>query len=129
LASLRDAEKRRNAGRSKKNSGHKRTVNCLNCGRLVPRDKAIKRFMIKNMVDPSSTTDVLAACIYRDVELPKNYQKTFYCVSCAVHRRVVRVRRWDLRRQRVPLYLKLQREKAEASRERAARDQEKKAAE
>jgi small subunit ribosomal protein S26e len=112
-------KKRRNGGRGKMNSGRKQTVNCLNCGKLVPRDKAIKRFTIKNIVDASSLKDVQEATIYADYDLPKQYQKTFYCVSCAVHRRVVRVRRHDLRRVRVPLFLKLQRERQE-SREHAA---------
>jgi small subunit ribosomal protein S26e len=101
------------------NAGRKHTVNCLNCGKLVPRDKAIKRFVIKNIVDSSSIKDVQDASIYKDLDAPKEYQKTFYCVSCAVHRRVVRVRRHDLRRQRVSLFTKLQRERAE-SREHAA---------
>ena len=106
-------QKRRNCGRSKMNAGRKQPVNCLNCGRMVPRDKAIKRFMCKNMVDSSSAKDVMDASIYKDVELPKSYQKCFYCVSCACHRRIVRVRSRITRRIRIPLFLKLQRERAE----------------
>ncbi len=82
-------------------------------GRLVAKDKAIKRFMIKNMVDQSSAKDVLDQSVYKEYELPKTYQKCFYCVSCAVHRRIVRVRNVNVRRERVPLFLKLQRERAE----------------
>ena len=107
-------QKRRNCGRSKKNAGRKQIVNCINCGRMVPRDKAIKRFMTKNMVDSSSAKDVMDASIYKEYEFPKTYQKCFYCVSCACHRRIVRVRNANLRRVRVPLFLKLQRERAEA---------------
>ena len=106
-------QKRRNCGRSKMNAGRKQTVNCMNCGRLVPKDKSIKRFMIKNMVDSSSAKDVLDASVYKDYDLPKTYQKAFYCVSCACHRRIVRVRNVNVRRERVPLFLKLQRERAE----------------
>ncbi|OHT17165.1 40S ribosomal protein S26 [Tritrichomonas foetus] len=80
---------------------------------MVPRDKAIKRFMTKNMVDSSSAKDVMDASIYTKYELPKAYQKCFYCVSCACHRRIVRVRSRVVRRVRVPLFLKLQRERAE----------------
>ena len=106
-------QKRRNCGRAKMNAGRKQTVNCMNCGRLVPKDKAIKRFMIKNMVDASSSKDVLDNCIFKDYELPKTYQKCFYCVSCAVHRRIVRVRNVNVRRERMPLFMKIQRERTE----------------
>lgn len=106
-------QKRRNCGRAKMNAGRKQTVNCLNCGKMVPRDKAIKRFMTKNMVDASSAKDVLDQEIFKDYELPKSYQKCFYCVSCACHRRIVRVRSRTTRRIRVPLFLKLQRERQE----------------
>ena len=34
--------------------------------------------------------------------LPKLYQKTYYCVSCAVHSRIVRVRNVFKRRNRDP---------------------------
>lgn len=104
-------QKRRNCGRSKMNSGRKQIVNCLNCGRMTPRDKAIKRFTVKNMVDASSAKDIMDASIYKEYELPKVYQKCFYCVSCACHRRIVRVRSRVTRRVRVPLFLKLQRER------------------
>ena len=96
------------------NAGRKQIVNCMNCGRMVPRDKAIKRFLIKNMVDSSSAKDVLDASIYKDYDFPKTYQKCFYCVSCACHRRIVRVRNVNLRKVRVPLFLKQARERAEA---------------
>jgi len=43
--------KRKNHGRNKKNAGHKDRVPCSNCCRLVPKDKAVKRYNVKNMVD------------------------------------------------------------------------------
>ena len=50
--------KRRNNGRNKKNKGHSDCTNCTNCGRLVPKDKAVKRFQMRNMVDASSKRDI-----------------------------------------------------------------------
>ena len=105
--------KRRNHGRSKMNRGHTRTVNCMNCGRLVPKDKAIKRFATKNMVEASSAKDVSDSAVYQGYELPKTYQKQFYCVSCAVHRRVVRPRNVNVRRNRIPLFVKLRMQRLE----------------
>ena len=88
--------KRRNNGRGKKNKGHSNVIRCLNCGRVHPKDKAIKRFQMKNMVDGSSKRDIEDNYAYDTTEnrlvLPKIYVKQCYCVSCAIHARVVRVR-------------------------------------
>ena len=86
--------KRRNNGRTKKNKGHSNVVNCLNCGRIYPKDKAIKRFQMRNMVDGSSRRDIKDNYAYDEAnfQLPKIYVKQQYCVSCAIHARVVRVR-------------------------------------
>ena len=88
--------KRRNNGRSKKNCGRKGPVRCINCARCVPKDKAIKRFQMRQMVDGSSRRDIKDNYAYNDQNetfyLPKIYVKQQYCVSCAIHARVVRVR-------------------------------------
>ena len=88
--------KRRNNGRGKKNKGHSNVIRCLNCGRVHPKDKAIKRFQMRNMVDGSSKRDIEDNYAYDITEnrlvLPKIYVKQCYCVSCAIHARVVRVR-------------------------------------
>ncbi len=98
--------KRRNAGRNKNNKGHADAVHCANCCRLVPKDKAIKRFLIKNMVDASSARDIKEVSVYNDgteenqYVLPKLFIKNQYCVSCAIHARIVRVRSGEDRRVR-----------------------------
>ena len=94
--------KRRNNGRSKKNKGHADTVRCTNCGRVVGKDKAIKRFQMRNMVDASSKRDIQENYAYNtaDFVMPKIYVKLSYCVSCAIHARIVRVRSGDDRKVR-----------------------------
>mmetsp|Transcript_37633 Transcript_37633/g.56125 ORF Transcript_37633/g.56125 Transcript_37633/m.56125 type:complete len:114 (+) Transcript_37633:111-452(+) len=89
--------KRRNNGRSKHGRGHTAIVRCCNCFRCVPKDKAIKRFQVRNMCDASSQRDLRDASVYSTFTMPKLYNKMIYCVSCAIHARVVRVRNKKLR--------------------------------
>merc|ERR1712216_245475 len=73
---------------------------CSNCGRSVPKDKAIKRFTVRNIVDASSQRDIRDASLYQQYMLPKLFIKIQYCVSCAIHNRTVRVRQVALRKNR-----------------------------
>eukprot|EP01029_Cantina_marsupialis_P007275 TRINITY_DN1801_c2_g1_i1.p1 TRINITY_DN1801_c2_g1~~TRINITY_DN1801_c2_g1_i1.p1 ORF type:complete len:119 (-),score=1.11 TRINITY_DN1801_c2_g1_i1:85-420(-) len=93
--------KRRNGGRNKHGRGHVNFRFCNNCGRSVPKDKAIKRFQVRNVIDASSERDVRMASALEEYTIPKLYVKQEYCVSCAIHRRIVRVRSHEGRRERV----------------------------
>ena len=95
-------KKRRNNGRNKANKGNAVNVNCNNCTRLVPKDKAIKRFVIKNMVDGSSKRDIEEASAYNEenATMPKLFAKNQWCVACAIHARIVKVRATEDKRIR-----------------------------
>ncbi len=112
--------KRRNNGRSKMNQGHTRPVNCSNCNRMVPKDKCIKKFTVRDMIDASSKEDIRAVQIYENFIIPKTYNKLTYCVSCAIHARIVRSRAREdrkIRNTRKPFEARKDEKKAEETKD------------
>merc|ERR1711998_209247 len=106
--------KRRNNGRNKKNRGISGHVNCDNCGRIVAKDKAIKKFTVRDIIDAASKEDIGKASAYKvPTQVPK-IMKMWYCVSCAIHARIVAVRSVSGRRKRDTGKRKMMRPKPEA---------------
>ena len=94
--------KRRSHGRNKKGRGHVNRVRCASTGKAIPQDKAIKRFIVRNIVDASAMRDIREASVYEEYQLPKIYIKQYYTVEAAIHQRIARARSSEARRIRDP---------------------------
>jgi small subunit ribosomal protein S26e len=92
----------RNHGRNKHGRGHTNRVRCASTAKAIPKDKAIKRFTVRNIVDASALRDIRDASAYDNYNMPKLYIKQYYCIEAAVHQRIVRVRSKEDRKIREP---------------------------
>uniref|UniRef100_K3WT30 40S ribosomal protein S26 n=1 Tax=Globisporangium ultimum (strain ATCC 200006 / CBS 805.95 / DAOM BR144) TaxID=431595 RepID=K3WT30_GLOUD len=92
--------KRRNHGRNKKGRGHVKRVHCVSTAKLIPKDKAVKRFVVRNIVDQSAIRDLKESSVYESYALPKIYIKNYYCIEAAIHQRIVRGRSVEARKSR-----------------------------
>ena len=81
-------KKRKSRGRAKGGKGHSGIVHCTNCGAVVPIDKAKKVTTRLTLVEPTLARELRQAGAY--IAAPRTLK--YYCVSCAVHYGLVKVR-------------------------------------
>jgi small subunit ribosomal protein S26e len=89
-------KKRKSGGRAGGSKGSTGSISCSNCGTLVPKDKAKKKTGRITLVEPSLAKELRAAGTY----IASQSAIKYYCVSCAVHYGLVKVRAKDERRRR-----------------------------
>ena len=87
-------KKRKSSGRAKGKSGRPGTVQCYSCGRLIPRDKAKKVTRYITLVDYQLAKELRKQGAY----IPRRKEVVYYCVSCAIHRGIVRIRSREARK-------------------------------
>ncbi len=87
-------KKRKSGGRSKGKKGRGGHVQCSFCGKLVPRDKAKKVTRYVTLVDHRIAKELRQQGAF----IPRRRVTKTACVSCAVHRGLVKVRAKDERK-------------------------------
>ncbi len=88
--------KRASRGRRKGGKGSSDRIQCTNCGATVPRDKAKKVTSRLNLVEHTLAKELRAQGAY--IAAPTVLK--WYCISCAIHFKILKIRSASKRRDR-----------------------------
>ena len=91
--------KRASRGRRKGGKGSSSVIQCVNCGGTVPKDKAKKVTSRLSLVEHQLAKELRAQGAY--IAAPKVTK--WYCSSCAIHFKVLKIRSSEQRRQHTKL--------------------------
>ena len=81
-------KKRESRGRRKGSKGRSGTIQCDNCGRIVPEDKAVCVTRMWSPVDRALAEELER----RGAIVPRYPVRKCYCISCAIHYGIIKIR-------------------------------------
>ena len=88
--------KRTSRGRKKGGKGSSGVIQCTNCGQTVPKDKAKKVTSRLSLVEHTLAKELRSKGAY--IASPRILK--WYCISCAIHFGILKIRSEASRRQR-----------------------------
>jgi small subunit ribosomal protein S26e len=91
--------KRKSRGRAKGGKGRSELIHCDNCKALIPRDKAIKVTRPYSIVSGDLARELKQKGAY----IAQTMVTKYYCVSCAIHFGIVKVRAKEERKPKLVL--------------------------
>ena len=93
-------KKRRSRGRTGSSGGRDHRVQCAQCGQMVPRGKAKRVSRRVSLVDRQIGQELRK----QETIMPYKSNLSWYCVSCAVTFKKVKIRSKDERKDQQKIY-------------------------